>query len=421
MSRKKEDVVRDWLAGVGTREDVEKDVQEAVFVLSPKRAPHPRKNIDHVFSTLRGGPLSLLPEEDIHDDVEMIFSGVQNTDVLPKGNITNVLDALQEGPLSKEGEESTVDERTEEEDNIIPLRRSWSVWGTVVAVAAVLLLLVQPALQNPVMMTSYQEPQISMDTKSVQNQTYDDEVFEEVLEDEIVEKSSFDSSKRDVQPTKPMKKEKSKSSLPSPAKRTTKRQSEVKSAENLVSDQKRARTDATLYTTSSSEATPMDDVEDFEQPVAMERVAPAQEEEMEIVQKDVLEEEPAAPVQDVGVTASSTRAKTRKNEDVDVLSILRAEALQGKTIPRHTPFANLNKEVLISITQDADVQKMFWASYELAIRFPQERDYIESLLRLKTSPSMAQKYLVVLLGDLYRNEGNLEAAKKAYRQALQIK
>ena len=69
----------------------------------------------------------------------------------------------------------------------------------------------------------------------------------------------------------------------------------------------------------------------------------------------------------------------------------------------------------------SDVQKMFWAAYELAIRFPEESYYIESLLRLKTSPSIAQKYLVVLLGDLYRNEGKLEAARKAYRQALQIK
>ena len=152
MSRKEEEFVRDWLAGSGSREAVEKKIQEAVFVLSPKHAPLPQKNLEHVFSTLRGGPLASLPQEDVHEDVELLFSGAKKGEMAPKGSISDVLDALNEGPLATKKGAAEV-----KSDNVIPLKRSWSVWGTVVAVAAVLLLLVQPVLNNPTMMTSYQE------------------------------------------------------------------------------------------------------------------------------------------------------------------------------------------------------------------------------------------------------------------------
>ena len=100
---------------------------------------------------------------------------------------------------------------------------------------------------------------------------------------------------------------------------------------------------------------------------------------------------------------------------------LRAEALQGMLVPRHPPFEQLDREALNSITQQADMQELYWAAYELAIRFPQERNHIESLLRLKTTPSLAQKYLIILLGDIYRSEGNLQRAQTAYRKALNMK
>ena len=79
----------------------------------------------------------------------------------------NVLDALNEGPLSSKEEQLLKSIR----DNVIPLRRSWSVWGTIVAVAAVLLLFVQPVLNNPTMMTSYQEAE-RVGIKRVHRQEY---------------------------------------------------------------------------------------------------------------------------------------------------------------------------------------------------------------------------------------------------------
>ena len=132
-----------------------------------------------------------------------------------------------------------------------------------------------------------------------------------------------------------------------------------------------------------------------------------------ISEEEISAKEPA-PAPEAAATAQVTRAET------DILSVLRAEALQGTPIPRHPPFAQLDREALISITQQADVQELYWAAYELAIRFPQERNHLESLLRLKTAPSLAQKYLLVAIGDIYRSEGNVLRAQTAYRQALQI-
>ena len=406
MSRKEEDFVRDWLAGIGSREDVEKKIQETVFILSPKRAPHPRKNIDHVFSTLRRGPLSILPQEDIHDDVEILFSGAQTSNATPKGDIAHVFDGLQEGPLSIKKETSPVEEQFEQSTNVIPLTRSWSVWGTIVAAAAVLLLLVQPVLNNP-MMTSSQDP-VATKSKPPQKQMYDRDLSEKEEPQEEREVISQSAAKETLS-DKPKKKEKSTNYFvpPSPSKKAAQKQYKIKQ-EDAVSQSQRGGVYSVLEAVEDSEVIAMEQTNAFDQSQEIQ----AREE------KGMAEPNP------ISVQVVETRKGRRSREETakkpDVLSILREEAVQGAQIPRHPPFVHLDREALMSITQDADVQKVYWAAYELAIRFPQERNHIESVLRLKTTPSLEQKYLFVLLGDLYRNEGKDQRAQQAYREAMKI-
>ena len=404
MSRKEEDFVRDWLAGSGSREDVEKKVQEAVFILSPKHAPLPQKTLDHVFSTLRGGPLASLPEDEVHEDVKFLFSGAKKTEALPKGDISSVLHELKEGPLS------IPREFPKENSNVIPLRRRWSVWGTVIAAAAVLLLLVQPVLQNPMMMTSYQESDRSADSKSVLLQEYISEpiAYEEEPEDEVAESPSPVVAKKE--------KVKKSSQPPSPSKRTAQKQREINRRKAPKPETKREQKDSMLDVMADEEMIVLEEKKVVVESEESERVASVQEELVKKGREELLER---------GSTQESAQAvepvPTKSRKEADTLSILRAEALRDEKISRHPPFAYLGKDALISITQQADMQKLYWAAYEIAIRFPQERNHIESLLRLKTTPSLEQKHLFILLGDMYRTEGNLGRAQQAYRRALKVK
>ena len=415
MSRKEEEFVRDWLAGSGSREAVEKKIQEAVFVLSPKHAPLPKKNVEHIFSKLRGGALASLPQEDVHEDVELLISGAKVGTLSPKGSISDVLDALNEGPLATKQGATEV-----KLDNVIPLQRSWSVWGTVVAVAAVLLLLVQPVLNNPTMMTSYQEADRAEAPKDVARRASAEQEDEDDLVEEtkpmVAKKEETDELVKAPAPVvakKEAPRTKAKTSVSSRRKTVPKR-SKTKQKDDMVSEKKRRQEESVLDVMEDAEIIALEEAKAFEQERESER-ALITEEEM------FAEEREPAPAPEASTTVQATRVESTTTLETDILSVLRAEALQGTSIPRHPPFAQLDREALISVTQQANVQELYWAAYELAIRFPQERNHIESLLRLRTAPSLAQRYLLILLGDIYRSEGNLQRAQTSYRKALQIR
>ncbi|MAA80486.1 MAG: hypothetical protein CL916_14615, partial [Deltaproteobacteria bacterium] len=308
MSRKKEDFVRDWLAGRGSREDVEKEIQETVFILSPKHAPHPRKNIDQIFSRLRGGPLSLLPQEDVHEDVEMLFSGAQTSNAIPRGDIASVLNGLKEGPLSVDKEQNHVREDSKESADVIPFRKSWSVWGTVFAAAAVLLLLVQPVVHNPMMMFS--QEQNKTESKPMVSKEYEVEsVQEEESKENII---TFPPSvhKKNTRSTQPKKKEKTKINPTSPRITVPKKRSFRQ--EEVVSEKKRAQADYFLNEMEDEESISLEDTKKIEQSQEIEKV----EKRMEVLE--------AAPTP----ATETIAARSQKDENAkDVLSILREEAL----------------------------------------------------------------------------------------------
>ena len=388
MSRKEEDFVRDWLAGNGSRDDVKKEIQETVFILSPKHAPFPLKNVEHVFATLRKGPLAPLSHEETPEDVEILFSGTKIINSTPKANISEIFDGLQEGPLATKSEQKS----PREESNITTLHLSWSVWGTVVAAAAVLLLLIQPLLHSPSMVTSFQEN--VQDTDQYPSFSRLDKV-ENQQEDLYVASPNVPKNNRvmkegDIQA--------------SPAKKAESNQRE-RLEKNVLPKSRRGQADSLL---------------DEVQKTAI--VAPESESFFEIPSEaDRGQKNPSPAFESEQNSKGFENGKADRTVDGRVLSLLRKEATQGKKIPRHAPFAHLNKEVLLSITQDADVQRMYWAAYELTIRYPQEQSYIESLLRLNIEISVEQKYLLILLGDLYRKQGKLQQAKRAYRRALLVK
>ena len=74
---------------------------------------------------------------------------------------------------------------------------------------------------------------------------------------------------------------------------------------------------------------------------------------------------------------------------------VRSEVLQNNKFSRHAAFSFLSKDELRVITQGADQKRMFWASYELAIRFPEERSYLESLLRVNHTMTKEKQILMV--------------------------
>jgi hypothetical protein len=103
------------------------------------------------------------------------------------------------------------------------------------------------------------------------------------------------------------------------------------------------------------------------------------------------------------------------------LKMLRSEALLDNEISRHLAFSALSREKLRVITQGSDSKRMFWASYELAIRFPAELPYLESLLRIKNTNTVEKRNLMILVADIYRNMGQEDKAERLYRDALRLK
>lgn len=356
---KKEDILRDWLVGMHSGAGLEKKVQEAVFVLSPHRAPAPKKSIGEVFSHLRGGPLSLLPEESSSEDVSFIFSHLEDRDAIPKGSVGTVIDSLRSGPLVKKEENiASLDEhraRVEQPRPTPSWKRSWHVWGTICAAAAAVIFLVQPILNTNIMMAPQEK---EWDAPQANMPYVEQKKLVEYREEEPagLEKPRPSIVSKDAAPRK-------------------------KSARPVKRKNKNSRTRSV--------------------------------EKEQIILAD--DEQALAP--------NNTRVTKNLEEEnlVDILGVLRDAALQGEVIPRHIPFAHLDRDVLLSITQDADVDRMYWAAYELAIRYPKERIHIESLLRLKAKDSLQRMYLWILLGDLYRNSKEDEQAQKAYKKAIQMR
>ena len=366
MSDKQEDILRDWLEGRHSGLGLDKEVLEAVFVLSPKRSPLPNKTIGHVFSGLRGGPLALLPEESSSEDVEFLFSGAKHHDVLPQGSVDALLNSLHEGPLAgqRANVESLHEHRTSPEDSksqdIVFWSRSWSMWGTICAAAAVFLVLVQPILTTDTVMVSQEDQFENFSPKIVAPQVEEQRESEEEAEAEVLDSVESQSA----MPT--VSRKDASYEAPSPIQKKERKRRAVSS-----SPQKKSK----------------------------------------VVQEDSsVNEEGMGPDNEMEAEGA-----------LNVLSFLRHEALQGKEIPRHPPFVHLDREALLLITQDTDVQHMYWAAYELALRYPQEVEHIASLLRLKGEDSLYRKVLWVLLGDVYRNAGEGAKAQEAYRQAVQIK
>jgi hypothetical protein len=122
-----------------------------------------------------------------------------------------------------------------------------------------------------------------------------------------------------------------------------------------------------------------------------------------------------APTEHVKGVPKYTKSE---HEDLDVLGTMRSEAIQFNQFSRYSSYAHLSKEELQKITIGADQKRMFWAAYEIAIRFPKERPYLESLLRVNNTPTKEKRSLMILIGDIYRNVGERDKAQQLYRGAL---
>ena len=398
-----EEILRKWLSGEDSGESLDPKVKECVYVLSPSRAPEPSQKIDQLFLQLRGGPLSLLPEEEIIDDVESIFGAAQLDQALPKGSISDLFARIEDGPLAFVSEIHTTEapalstqSETKEppKDNVVPFPiQKWSMWGSILAAAGVLLFMFQQ--QNPLSMQLEQELQSSSAEYSIEREETKTEVAEEAFVDESIDAPKTAAPKREAK-----RKESASGAF------TSKEEERQREVQDVPQQKKQEAKPAPLLDREQNQEKESSVEVDLD---AGMNPLPPQEAERSAV---IVEEAMKAIPQSVSETKSPSQ---------NVHTILREEATRGLQIPTTTEFSSLSLVDLRVHTQGADQKKLYMAAYEIALRFPQEIPYLESLLRIKNENSTEKKILLILIADEYERQNKKEKALELYREAIAIR
>jgi|GEM_PF-4907300 len=396
MSDLKAEKLRDWLHGLHDGSEVDVHVREAVYVLAPHRAPAPSKSIEALFSTLTSGPLAAsghdVQEESYEREQQLLRRSKKENDLIPKRSIEDVFAQLKEGPLA------TLESVEQESSNVVPLhsaaapesvdaippkKRSWSVWGTLIAVAAMVFVGIQyPALQQA--------------TSPALNESM--QFTEAPSEKHTEEREPAPTERPAISVPEEPKPAASKSSL------------EDKDSSNVP------------FTGGGSAGPKLKKRKKVERQAKSKR-KPKQEKKIEQESSAQIldaEEEGGIAIsskEEVGsridAKPSSARATVR-----DPLDVLRMEALRGEQIPSTAEMNTLSLEALKVGIQDPNTDRAFSAAYEIARRFPSQRTLVESMLRLKGVENRKKRFLHILLGDSFRAEGKRVKAEENYRKAL---
>lgn len=400
-----EEILRKWLSGEDSGDSLDPKIKETVYVLSPSRAPEPSQKIDQLFLRLRGGPLSLLPEEELIEDVESIFGAAQLDQALPKGSISDLFARIEEGPLASGSEIHTTETpalstqtETKEppKDNVVPFPiQKWSMWGSILAAAGVLLFMFQQ--QNPLSMQLEQELQSSSAEYSIEREETKAEVAEEAFVDESI----------DAPPPKtaaPKREAKRKESAPGAfTPKEEDRQREVQDAPQRKKQEAKPVPLLDREQNQEKESSVEVDIDAGRHALPLPEPQKAEE---------IVEEEAMSPM--------SQSLSPTKSPSQDVQTILREEATRGLRIPTTTEFSSLSLAELRVHTQGADQQKLYMAAYEIALSYPQEIPYLASLLRIKNENSREKKILLILMADEYERQNQKEMALQLYREAIAI-
>ncbi len=407
MSSPSPDKLRDWLQGTHDGSEVEQYVREAVYILSPERAPYPSKSIEEIFSQLSTGPLALEKKEQ-EDNFERETSFFQNIKTghapHPKRSIDDLFGALQEGPLSSQNQErnqaSNVVALTiqpELEEQVVRSKpRYWRIWGTLVAAAAMIFLGVQYNTMQPVMIplsdrSSTSEKSIFVKESAVEERAEftesDNIVEEETMKDvAVAPKKSISRTEAIEKPMPRASKSITKESFARKAKKKAKPPSPEIERKAKSQEEKKPES---IDVASMAERTVLEDKREM----------------------SIAAQYDAEPMSSVAM---------EKEVLLSSIDILRIEALRGENIPRSEKMKKQSQEELKIIIQNAETDQVFLASYEIAIRYPRYRSLLESVLRLKGATHRQKRFLYILIGDVYRMEGKNTKTEELYRAAKQL-
>ena len=132
-----------WLEG-DRDQDVDTDILEAIYVLSPENCPEPRVGLEQIISSVEFGPFGTKVEADGSvDDAEYLRELLSHSAPVPQTSLEMILAQVEAGPFAEEAQ-FEAEERLEEElpDNVVRPRAWWQRTEIAVASAAALALLI---------------------------------------------------------------------------------------------------------------------------------------------------------------------------------------------------------------------------------------------------------------------------------------
>lgn len=137
-----------WLEGE-IEQEIESDVLEAIYVISPDRCPEPRIGLDDVLGRVEFGPFGKGKEvEGTEEDEEYLRELLMHSSPIPKTSLEDILSRIETGPFANISKQETLEEDVSEEipDNVVSFRPWWKRTEiALVAAAAVALLILIPS------------------------------------------------------------------------------------------------------------------------------------------------------------------------------------------------------------------------------------------------------------------------------------
>ena len=139
-----------WLEGE-EKQQLDSDVLEAIYVISPERCPEPSVALDEILSGVTQGPFGQQNEEkgldsvDLQQDEEYLRNLLSHPAPTPQTSLGDILSRVESGPFAKQ-EEVKQDPSEALPDNIVVFRPWWKRSEVaLVAAAAVALFILIPA------------------------------------------------------------------------------------------------------------------------------------------------------------------------------------------------------------------------------------------------------------------------------------